>query len=273
MENYLKGMIGWKGERGYSAYDVAVQNGFAGTEKDWLASLGTAEYLSRVEEEITPTSAGTSFVISSNISKTDLVDVYLDGKKLAQDKYTINTDNDVITFDNQLDTGNTILISILKARTAELPIITTIGDTSTDDTVPSAKALNTIKKDLEQKIDYATNDIADLQYVSELKLNKESIKVITGSYMNVGIGETVIVDVNYPEGFNKSNTVILGKMVSSNNNYYDTINEDSTVNGFPIIKMIALTDGTIRVWLENTASNGTRNAYYKITLMNTEHEL
>lgn len=273
MENYLKGTVGWKGERGYSAYDVAVQNGFKGTERDWLASLGTAEYLSRVEETIIPTTSDISLVFASNISSTDIVDVYLDGKKLAQDKYTINRMSNVITFDYQLSTGNTVLLSILKARTAELPIVTTIGDTSSDDTAPSAKTLNTIKKDLEQKIDYAKNDIADLQYVSELKLNKESIKVVTGSYQNILMGETVIVDINYPEGFTKSNTLILGKMVSSNNNYYDTANEEETTNGFPIIKMIALTDGTIRLWLKNTNKLGSRNAYYKITLMNTEHYL
>ena len=30
---------GIQGERGYSAYDIATQNGYAGSEADWLASL------------------------------------------------------------------------------------------------------------------------------------------------------------------------------------------------------------------------------------------
>ena len=34
---------GIQGERGYSAYEVAVSNGFAGTEGDWLQSLGGAQ--------------------------------------------------------------------------------------------------------------------------------------------------------------------------------------------------------------------------------------
>ena len=37
--NYLRGVLGFKGERGFSAYEIAVQNGFIGSEKQWLATL------------------------------------------------------------------------------------------------------------------------------------------------------------------------------------------------------------------------------------------
>lgn len=36
----LKGNLGFKGERGYSAYEIAVQNGFEGSEQDWLDTIG-----------------------------------------------------------------------------------------------------------------------------------------------------------------------------------------------------------------------------------------
>ena len=39
----LKGSLGYKGERGYSAYEIAVQNGFSGTEEEWLETLGTLD--------------------------------------------------------------------------------------------------------------------------------------------------------------------------------------------------------------------------------------
>lgn len=39
--NTLKGKLGFKGERGYSAYEIAVQNGFKGTEEEWLDTLIT----------------------------------------------------------------------------------------------------------------------------------------------------------------------------------------------------------------------------------------
>ena len=44
MSDILKGKLGWKGERGYSAYEIAVQNGYEGTEQDWLATLGTSSH-------------------------------------------------------------------------------------------------------------------------------------------------------------------------------------------------------------------------------------
>lgn len=40
---YLRGKLIPKGERGYSAYEIAVQNGFIGTEEEWLASLHVGE--------------------------------------------------------------------------------------------------------------------------------------------------------------------------------------------------------------------------------------
>ena len=38
MDN-LRGKLCFKGERGYSTYEIAVKNGFAGTEKEWLEQL------------------------------------------------------------------------------------------------------------------------------------------------------------------------------------------------------------------------------------------
>ena len=31
----LRGNLGFKGDRGYSAYEIALKNGFIGTEQDW----------------------------------------------------------------------------------------------------------------------------------------------------------------------------------------------------------------------------------------------
>lgn len=36
--NEAVGSLGFKGERGYSAYEIAVQHGYVGTEDEWLAS-------------------------------------------------------------------------------------------------------------------------------------------------------------------------------------------------------------------------------------------
>jgi len=39
-DNALKGKIAFKGERGYSAYEIAVQNGFKGDKEAWLKQIG-----------------------------------------------------------------------------------------------------------------------------------------------------------------------------------------------------------------------------------------
>ena len=196
MENLLRGTVGFKGEKGDSAYDIAVRNGFEGTEQDWLATLGA---------------------MGSN----------------------------------------------------ELPIVTTISDTSTDTTAPSAKTVNTMKKGLETKIEDLGTVIGNLSLAIDNKMNFDNIAVVTGSKSGIEAGSTVIVDVNYPDGFTQANTVIIGKMISSNNNYYDTSDVTSTASGYPVIKMVALTSSTIRIWLTNTNSTEARAGHFKITLLKT----
>ena len=56
-------------------------------------------------------------------------------------------------------------------------------------------------------------------------------------------------------------------MTSNNNVYYDSVDLTSTANGFPVIKMVALVDDVIRVWLTNTNSSTAKIGYYKITLL------
>lgn len=38
--NEGKGALGFKGERGYSAYEIAVKNGYQGTEQEWIDHFG-----------------------------------------------------------------------------------------------------------------------------------------------------------------------------------------------------------------------------------------
>ena len=41
----ISGQFARRGERGYSAYDIAVQNGYTGTEAEFAAALTHLEYL------------------------------------------------------------------------------------------------------------------------------------------------------------------------------------------------------------------------------------
>ena len=101
----------------------------------------------------------------------------------------------------------------------------------------------------------------------ETKVNASDIKILTGQTTGINSGETKLANIPYPSGFTQSNTIILSKMVSSNNNYYDTVSTEETQNGFVNISMISLTDEYIRVWFKNIDADEALIGHYKITIM------
>lgn len=254
MSNALKGTLGFKGERGYSAYEVAVQNGYEGTVQDWLATLGTSSHFTEDKKVYTATNGQTEFSLPNTYTKSSYVSVYVEGQRLNSEQYTLDTTNKKVTLANAIDVAGTkVELVVLIMSTNDLPIVSTIDSEATNNTTPGTKAV----------YDY-------VEEVRTSKFNKSNIAVLTGSVTDIKAGEIATTDINYPTGFTKANTLIIGKMVSSNNNYYDTNVLEDTTNGFPSIRMIALTDSVIRVWLKNTSTESTRNGYYKITLMKVD---
>ena len=43
MSNILKGKLGWKGEKGDSAYEISVKHGYTGTEEQWSEDFLNAD--------------------------------------------------------------------------------------------------------------------------------------------------------------------------------------------------------------------------------------
>ena len=256
--NMLRGVLGFKGERGYSAYDIAVQNGFVGSEKQWLATLGTTKSFTGKEAIYTTQSDNESvFNLPSEYTSNSVVDVYLDGVRLSNTMYTINETARTITLKNPVVKGTQVEIEILTIITTESNVSDEINSASTNETTAGSKAV----------YDFVNEKIEEVETQVNTKINTSDIVVITGSVQNIAAGETKIVDLYYPSGFNKSNTLIIGKMTSNNNVYYDSIELSSTANGFPIIEMIGLVDDVIRVWITNTNSSTAKIGYYKITLL------
>lgn len=286
---YLKGVLGFKGERGYSAYELAVKNGFVGTEKDWLATLGTSSHFDRTITNLTTSSSTTSLDLPSNYTSNSYIDVYKNGTRIDSNAYTINTSTRKINLTQAIESGAKVEIVCLTMSTNELPITETISEASNNDSAPGAKAVydyveekfSTIETEVPEAIindnttstnkTYSSAKIVDMiSYVNvdmDQKLNKNSIAVVTGSKSSIAAGNTEIVDVAYPTGFNKSNTIVISKMTSNNNVYYESLDLASTGNGYPIIKNFALTDDGIRLWLQNTNSTTAKIGYYKITLL------
>ena len=114
-ENYLRGQLVFKGERGFSAYEVAVQNGFVGSEKDWLTQLGTSVLFSEDSAVHTATAGQTSFDLPEAYASGSVVNMYVDGSKLNTNQYTIDTDK-INLVDVTLNGGETVEIVVKQMR-------------------------------------------------------------------------------------------------------------------------------------------------------------
>lgn len=292
MENALRGTLCFKGERGYSAYEIAVQNGFIGSMQDWLATLGTSSHFKEESVIHTSTANQTSFALPSNYTSNSFIDVYVNGLRLNSNEFTINTSAKTINLNGVvLTAGQAVEIVVLTMSTNALPIVTTINSEAEDDTAPSTKSvynyvegkaetlnnsitaannaitaannsINTVKTTVSTLSTNTTNSLAK-------KVNVSDFAVLTGNISNIAAGGTKQTDISYPNGFTQSNTVIISKMVSTNNNYYEVLDLEDTASGFPVISKIALIDGGIRVWLKNTNASTAMNGYFKIAIMKT----
>ena len=276
--NYLRGVLGFKGERGYSSYEIAVKNGFVGTEQDWLATIGTVSALTTSRKLYTTTTVNeTTFDLPSEYlgSAYSFISVLINGITLNENDYTINEEAKTITLTNPLEQiGTEVEIVCSTISTNALPIVETINSEATNKTAPGTKAVydyvETVKtdiKDLQSDVTSLVSEVTTLDASVTSKFDKSNIQVITGSKSNISAGATETVDVNYPSGFTKANTLIIGKMVSSNSNYYDTSDTTDTASGFPVIKQVALIDSGIRIWLKNNSTSEARVGYFKITLL------
>jgi CRISPR/Cas system CSM-associated protein Csm3 (group 7 of RAMP superfamily) len=98
----LKGTLGYKGERGYSAYETAVQNGFNGTEEEWLDTLGTlepnsVEFKSNKTTEVNNTSTDNQYPSAKATYDAiqDNIENAIDDAKLTPQTTKTETDTDV----------------------------------------------------------------------------------------------------------------------------------------------------------------------------------
>lgn len=138
----LRGNLVFKGERGYSAYEVAVQNGFQGTEQDWLAKLGTSSHFSKKNISYVPSENVNYLSLPADYNASDsFLDVYVDGLRLESDTYTINTTTKKIELVNSISADKKVEIVILSLSTNNLPIVQTIDEDSNNTTAPGTKAV------------------------------------------------------------------------------------------------------------------------------------
>ena len=131
-EEYLRGVLGFKGERGYSAYEIAVQNGYIGTERDWLAQLGTSAYFYKDSKVYTATANQTVFALPESYTSNSCVDVYVEGFRLPANKYTVDTSTLTVNLVDAVDEGATVEIVVLRMTTSD-QVVDVINSTSTNE--------------------------------------------------------------------------------------------------------------------------------------------
>lgn len=151
-KNILNGYIGFKGEEGLSAYDIAVANGFEGTEKDWLANLGTSSIFDQYKSIVTTTGETTIIDAPKEYTNTAFIEIFENGLRLNKNQYSIATSEGdekyQITFTPAIASGEILEIVTTQMTTNNLPIVDTIDETSTNDTAPGTKVVYEKLKDL-----------------------------------------------------------------------------------------------------------------------------
>jgi hypothetical protein len=156
-------------------------------------------------------------------------------------------------------------------QTEKTSILNTVNSKITTANSSTDTKIATAKSELSKEID---TDVAALK--SEVntslatKLDTAKIKVLTGDTLGINPGESKVANIPYPSGFTQANTIILGKMVSSANNYYDSPSQIETQNGFVNISMIALTADYVKVWFKNIDADEALIGHYKITLLRVD---
>jgi hypothetical protein len=97
----LEGELGYKGERGYSAYEIAVQNGYEGTEQEWIDHFGLdlTNYVQTSDVVDNLTSDVTNYPLSAKQGKAlkTLVDDLDTSKADASSVYTKSEVNSTIS--------------------------------------------------------------------------------------------------------------------------------------------------------------------------------
>jgi hypothetical protein len=142
MENALRGQLCYKGERGDSAYEVALKNGFIGSEKDFLAQLGTSSHFSQEKVLYTTTAEQTRFNLPENYTSNSFVEVYKNGVRLNSNEYVIDGNTkEVVLLNHTMLENQSIEVVVTMSSTNELPIVENINESSTNDTAPSTKAV------------------------------------------------------------------------------------------------------------------------------------
>lgn len=147
--NEGRGALGYKGERGYSAYELAVQNGYEGTEQDWIDHFGLdlSGYLKTTDTVNNLSSSSTVYPLSAYQGR------YL---KNYIDTYRDNEIGETVDLDT---TSKVVVNAINEVNTKAESNKSNIGTLSSLDTTANTDLVSAINEVLD-----TTNDNSQIYY-------------------------------------------------------------------------------------------------------------
>ena len=170
LQEALEGELGYKGERGYSTYELAVQNGFEGTLEDYLDHYGVdlSNYVSTDDVVDNLTSDTTNYPLSAKQGKE--LKTLVDSKANTDDTYN------KAQVDAMLENINGKVLWVNPSPT-------------------SGFAAQTIQLDLsnydEVEVFYMINGYTQLDSIKLIKLNYNGNEYKTRTYWNGAMGFNV----------------------------------------------------------------------------------
>ncbi len=116
--------------RGLSAYEVAVRNGFEGSEAEWLKSLGgSGGYKRMVKSYVTVNEAESRFELPYVYHEDCSVDVYVNGIRLCRSEYVV--EGNCVVLVKPLDViGTMVELDVIDPNVVN---VTTIDDFLSDE--------------------------------------------------------------------------------------------------------------------------------------------
>ena len=223
-----------KGERGYSAYELYVQNGGTLTEEEWLDEFLNAD----------------NFYNKSEV------------KGLVIDNLNSNlTDQPLSAKQGKVLDGS-------KVNTSDIVDNLTSNDASKVLSAKQGKALNEAKVNITDIVDNLTSNDTDkplsakqgkeLKDLVDSKVNTSNFAVIENNF-TVPATTSAALPSDYPSGFTKDNCLIISTMYKlSSSGIYSTVDKNVTISA-------TLGDDKIRFWYTNNGSSEV-TVYFKLCL-------
>lgn len=175
-ENVIKGYLAIKGEQGLSAYEVAVANGYTGTELEWVNSLGSANLFNQYKTKIETTDSTSIFDLPSEYIEDSFLDIYVDGLHIPSNEYVVeqNENKYQVHFNNPVDSNKVVELIVTILGSANFPISDVINANSTNDTATGSKAVYDKLLEIENNIPTLNNIVDTIYPIGSIYLSVNS---------------------------------------------------------------------------------------------------